>query len=212
MTPQRAPATASTVATVRRSRGAGARGGARGRLRIRGFTLIELLVCLGILGFLASLALPMAEMTAQREKERELKRALWEIRDALDAYRAARESGAVLGPSDRPPYPESLQSLTREVADARTEHQGQTIRFLRRVPRDPFAEPGVPAEQRDAVVTYVEYLRSAPTPGGLAVGGIGPVPEGFVAWMVGMGLLGVIVVLVGRSWDGEDRTPCRPPA
>ncbi len=147
MTPQRAPATASTVATVRRSRGAGARGGARGRLRIRGFTLIELLVCLGILGFLASLALPMAEMTAQREKERELKRALWEIRDALDAYRAARESGAVLGPSDRPPYPESLQSLTREVADARTEHQGQTIRFLRRVPRDPFAEPGVPAEQ-----------------------------------------------------------------
>ena len=138
MTPQRAPATASTVAPVRRSRGAGARGGARGRLRIRGFTLIELLVCLGILGFLASLALPMAEMTAQREKERELKRALWEIRDAR---------GAVLGPSDRPPYPESLQSLTREVADARTEHQGQTIRFLRRVPRDPFAEPGVPAEQ-----------------------------------------------------------------
>ena len=65
----------------------------------------------------------------------------------------------------------------------------------------------LPAEQRDAVVTYVEYLRSAPTPGGLAVGGIGPVPEGFVAWMVGMGLLGVIVVLVGRSWDGEDRTP-----
>ena len=143
MTPQRAPATDSAA---RRSRGVGA-GGARASGRIRGFTLIELLVCLGILGFLASLALPMAEMTAQREKERELKRALWEIRDALDAYRAARESGAVLGASDRPPYPESLQSLTREVADARTEHQGQTIRFLRRVPRDPFAEPGVPAEQ-----------------------------------------------------------------
>ena len=92
-------------------------------------------------------ALPMAEMTVQREKERELKRALWEIRDALDAYRAAREAGAVLGPGDRPPYPATLQDLTQEVVDARADRQGQTMRFLRRVPRDPFAEPGLPAEQ-----------------------------------------------------------------
>ncbi|MDH0867066.1 type II secretion system protein [Mitsuaria sp. GD03876] len=140
MTTRRVP-----VARPRLARGGdGARAFRRGA---GGFTLIELLVCLAILGFLASLALPMAEMTAQREKERELKRALWEIRDALDAYRVARESGAVLGPSDRPPYPATLKELTLEVADARADRQGQTIRFLRRVPRDPFGEPGVPAEQ-----------------------------------------------------------------
>ena len=134
-----APRRASASARRRDGRAAG--------LRARGFTLIELLVCLAILGFLASLALPMAEMTVQREKERELKRALWEIRDALDAYRAAREAGAVLGPGDRPPYPATLHELTVEVPDARADRQGQTMRFLRRVPRDPFAEPGVPAEQ-----------------------------------------------------------------
>lgn len=115
--------------------------------RSKGFTLIELLVCLGILGFLAALAMPVAEMTVQREKERELKRALWEIRDALDAYRAARENGAVIGPSDRPPYPETLAELTRELPDARADRQGRSLRFLRRVPRDPFADASLPAEK-----------------------------------------------------------------
>ncbi|SEL65087.1 general secretion pathway protein G [Roseateles sp. YR242] len=120
---------------------------ARAGWRARGFTLIELLVCLGILGFLATLALPMAEMASQREKERELKRALWEIRDALDSYRAARETGALLGAADQPPYPATLAELTKEVPDSRLEHQGQTLRFLRRVPRDPFADTSLPADQ-----------------------------------------------------------------
>jgi ubiquinol-cytochrome c reductase cytochrome c subunit len=53
---------------------------------------------------------------------------------------------------------------------------------------------------RNAVVTYVDYLRTAPNPGGLSIGGIGPVPEGFVAWAVGMALLLAIVYLVGREW------------
>lgn len=58
-----------------------------------------------------------------------------------------------------------------------------------------------PQEDLDATVTYVEYLRNAPTPGGFSIGGIGPVPEGFVAWIVGMTSLAVIVYLVGREWD-----------
>lgn len=59
----------------------------------------------------------------------------------------------------------------------------------------------LPPEDIDAVATYVEYLRTAPDPGGFAIGGIGPVPEGFVAWLVGMGLLIAIVYVVGRRWD-----------
>lgn len=65
----------------------------------------------------------------------------------------------------------------------------------------------LPEEDRNAVVTYVEYLQSAPTPGGFAIGGIGPVPEGFVAWLVGMGALVIVVILVGREWSRGEPKP-----
>jgi ubiquinol-cytochrome c reductase cytochrome c subunit len=53
---------------------------------------------------------------------------------------------------------------------------------------------------RDAIATYLDELRTAPNPGGFSIGGIGPVPEGFVAWAIGMGMLLIVVVLVGRDW------------
>lgn len=59
----------------------------------------------------------------------------------------------------------------------------------------------LPQEDLDAVITYVDHLGTAAEPGGFAIGGIGPVPEGLVAWLVGMALLAVIVYLVGRQWD-----------
>ena len=65
----------------------------------------------------------------------------------------------------------------------------------------------LPDEDIDATATYVEYLRTQPNPGGFAIGGIGPVPEGFVAWLVGMGLLIAVVILVGRRWDRKGQAP-----
>ncbi len=65
-------------------------------------------------------------------------------------------------------------------------------------------------QDRDAVASYVDYLQKTGQPGGFSIGGIGPVPEGFVGWVLGMGLLVVIVVIVGRDWrarsadDGEE--------
>ena len=58
----------------------------------------------------------------------------------------------------------------------------------------------LPTADLSAVAAYVEYLRDAAQPGGLSIGNIGPVPEGFVAWFVGMGLLGLVAYLVGREW------------
>ena len=68
-----------------------------------------------------------------------------------------------------------------------------------------------PQRDLDAVATYVDYLQTAPDPGGFSIGGIGPVPEGFVAWVLGTGLLVVLVYLIGREWGdrGGSRTPTR---
>jgi len=120
-------------------------------MKQRGYTLVELLCVLAILAVLATMSLPLAEMRAQRSRERELQRSLWEIRDALDAYHAARVSGAVTvaDASGAPAsaYPPDLSALTRLYADARADHRGESLRFLRRVPRDPFADASLPAEQ-----------------------------------------------------------------
>ena len=121
----------------------------------RGYTLIELLVVLAVLGLLAGLAMPLAEMTVQREKERELKRALWEIRDAIDAYRRAREQGAIPATAGSSPYPPALDALVQAAPDARADHRGEALRFLRRVPRDPFADPALPPERSWGLRSYL---------------------------------------------------------
>lgn len=130
----------------------------------RGYTLIELLIVLGILGLLASMAMPLAEMTAQREKERELKRALWEIRDAIDAYARARTQGAIAVQSGTSSYPPTLLALTQGMPDARVDHRGETLRFLRRIPRDPFADPTLPPERAWGLRSYQSDAEN-PQPG-----------------------------------------------
>lgn len=131
---------------------------------MRGYTLVELLVVLAVLGLLATMAMPLAELTVQREKERELKRALWEIRDAIDAYQRARAAGAIAAEPGRSQYPPDLLALTQAWPDARAERRGEVLRFLRRVPRDPFADPALPPEASWGLRSYLSDAER-PQPG-----------------------------------------------
>lgn len=126
--------------------------------------MIELLVVLSVMAVLATMAMPLARMAAQREREQELKLALREIRAAIDAYqivRAGGSTGIMEGVSLCPP---SLTALTQLMADPRPGANGQMIRFLRRVPRDPFADPLVPAEQTWGLRSYLSEA-TKPKPG-----------------------------------------------
>jgi ubiquinol-cytochrome c reductase cytochrome c subunit len=49
----------------------------------------------------------------------------------------------------------------------------------------------------------VRHLQEESDPGGLDIGGIGPVPEGYVAWVVAMVVLVIVIVLIGRSSGRE---------
>ncbi|MEF7613636.1 type II secretion system protein [Aquincola sp. MAHUQ-54] len=119
--------------------------------RGRGYTLIELLVVLALIALLGSIAMPLAEVTVQREKERELKRALWELRDAIDAYHLARQR---MGAEGAASYPPNLEALTQPLPDVRP-GGGGVLRVLRQVPRDPFADPLLPAEQSWGLRSYL---------------------------------------------------------
>jgi len=107
----------------------------------RGFTLIELLVTVAIVALLASVAMPLASVAAQRNKEQDLRRSLREIREAIDAYKRASDEGRIVRSIDQSGYPPTLAVLVEGVADAKSPDKAK-IYFLRRIPRDPTSGAG----------------------------------------------------------------------
>jgi len=97
-----------------------------------GVTLIELIITVAIIAILASAAIPIARFQVKRQKERELRRDLWEMRDAIDRYKDAADKGAFQVKMDSLGYPPDLQTLVDGV-----DIQDKKVKFLRRIPVDP---------------------------------------------------------------------------
>ena len=111
----------------------------RGSPESKGFTFIELLVVTTILLILASVAMPLAKVTVQRQREMELHQALRDMRTAIDKYKDAVDNG-LIGSVDvkagSEGYPPDLETLVEGVSVA-NDASGRKLKFLRRVPRDP---------------------------------------------------------------------------
>ncbi len=102
----------------------------------RGFTLLELIVASTILSILTLMALPLARVTIQREREKQLRQDLWEMRDAIDRYKDAADRQLFQTKVDSQNYPPDLETLVKGV-DAQA---GKKIRFLRSIPTDPMTK------------------------------------------------------------------------
>ena len=120
---------------------------ARADSRQQGLTFVELIVTVAILSILAMAALPVARFQVKRQNERELRRDLWMMRDAIDKYKDAADRGAFQTKVESQNYPPDLQTLVTGV-----DVQGKKLKFLRRIPVDPMtgkAEWGMRSMQDD---------------------------------------------------------------
>ncbi len=107
-----------------------------------GFSLIELLIVTAILLILASAVMPLSRVTAQRGREVELRRALREIRTAIDEHKDAVDLGLIGGAAVQAGsqgYPASLEILVDGV-EVLNDASGGKLRFLRRIPSDPMTQ------------------------------------------------------------------------
>jgi general secretion pathway protein G len=86
---------------------------------------------------LLTVAVPMLQVAVQRQQENDLRFALMQIREGLDAYKKASEQGRIALKVGESGFPASLEQLVEGVDDQRSPTR-QKLYFLRRLPRDPF--------------------------------------------------------------------------
>lgn len=111
------------------------------KARLSGFSFIELIITAAIMAVLATMAMPMIELSVQHTREQELRANLRQIREAIDAYKKAWDEDKIKKPDElddtESGYPNSLESLANGVLDATDPDERRLIYFLRRIPPDP---------------------------------------------------------------------------
>jgi general secretion pathway protein G len=117
----------------------------------RGLTLVELVVAFTIMLILSGMAVPLARARVRAARQRELANDLREMRAAIDKYKDYADLG-YLGPQKQGTnnWPETLDILVEGVKLPGPD--GKKMRFLRRIPVDPFtgkAEWGMRSDQDD---------------------------------------------------------------
>jgi ubiquinol-cytochrome c reductase cytochrome c subunit len=62
-----------------------------------------------------------------------------------------------------------------------------------------FGDNELTPDQKKAILTYVQTLKASQDPGGNGLGRIGPVSEGIVIWVLGIGALMIVILWIGAK-------------
>ena len=62
-----------------------------------------------------------------------------------------------------------------------------------------FSEETLTPENKQAIIKYIQTLKTAPNPGGQDLGSLGPVTEGLFVWIAGLGLVIAVAVWIGAK-------------
>jgi general secretion pathway protein G len=118
----------------------------------RGLTLVELIVAFTILLILSTMAVPLARAKVRMERERELRYDLNDMRQAVNHYKDYCDAGYFGAPKlGTNCWPETLDILVEGVK-LPNDPTGKKVKFLRRIPIDPFTrtrEWGMRSDQDD---------------------------------------------------------------
>jgi general secretion pathway protein G len=101
--------------------------------RSSGVTLLELIIVITVILILMAAAVPVVRLSVKRARETELRRDLWEMRNAIDRYKDAADKNTFQQKLDSQGYPPDLDTLVNGVEIT----GGKKLRFLRRIPVDP---------------------------------------------------------------------------
>lgn len=130
---------------------------------LSGFTLIEMMVTLTLLAILALAVVPMAQLSAKRQNEAELREALRDIREAIDSWKSAADEGRIARTATESGYPATLSALVNGSEDLKNPGR-RIVYFLRRIPRDPFADSATSPSQQWGLRSYASSAEN-PKPG-----------------------------------------------
>jgi general secretion pathway protein G len=121
----------------------------------RGFTFVEMMVTLGIMSVLAAVVVPYAGIAATRAREMELTQALRTIRTAIDRFNQDYKDGKIskeCSCASEDGYPVDLKVLMYGADSSGV--SGGKVKYLRHIPRDPFADQKIPAEEQWGLRAY----------------------------------------------------------
>ncbi len=118
-----------------------------------------------------------------------------ELQYTQDQINALAAYVASLGPGPAIPTAEMLDYEDADLAEGGELFREAMLTGPQSMPV--FGERTILPEQKQAIIKFIKTTAEEPNPGGLALGRIGPVAEGLIVWIVGLGALAAVAVWIG---------------